>query len=155
MIDLGIRDIPRGTSLVIPVTVEGDVIGSRVGFVIRPQRWSSSADDTDATVNIKINFRSVDLYIDLSMLEDVTAQDLVLVEETGIVYHKVAGVWSVFLFGPTDFHNGKFPIVVPAASTRVDPGRYYYSLDIKRPTGLVEKIARGSVRISANTVNEI
>lgn len=156
MIDIALAEIASGTSQRILIDTGGaTLIGARIGFVVRDEKWSDSPDDTDALINVKINIRQVATYNDLASLPNVSEQDYAHIADTNQMYRRVSGAWALYPLLRSDVEDGVFSIPVSAAETRVRPGRYYYSIDVKYPNGEVEKLMRGPVRVTANTIKEL
>ena len=141
MIDIALAEIASGTSQRIVIDTGGaTLVGARIGFVVRDEKWSDSPDDTDALINVKINIRQVATHNDLASLPNINEQDYVHIIDTGQIYRRVNGAWSQYTLPNSDIADGVFSIPVSATETRIRPGRYYYSIDVKYPNGEVDKL---------------
>jgi hypothetical protein len=130
------------------------LVGSVIAMVIRDEKWEDSLNDDTARAKRRIAFWETLTESDLPSIP-AGEGDLCFVFEIEVVFAYVEGAWTVANPEENDITNGVVTIRFARSEMMLPVGTYYYSIDIMFPGGEVEKIVKGSFKVTDNTVNEI
>lgn len=133
-----------------PYSLEGCVIA----FAVRSEDWENSLTDNTALIKRRVFFYRVNTFDDLASLTPQVG-DVAWLNDTESAVAWDGTAWNEVSTNENNVPGGTYVLRFTRAETMLPVGRYYHSLDMQFPNGEIQKIIRGYIDITSNTVNEI
>lgn len=154
------NDWPRGTTppMVIRVANDGQpmsLVGCTVALVVRDEKWEDSLTDDTARIKRRVRFWEVNARDDLDDLEAAREGDIAWVSDLAVPFLLSGRGWNPIDSAENNIPGGLYTIRFTREEVMIPVGKYYYSIDMKLPTGEITKVVKGHIKITDNTVNEI
>jgi hypothetical protein len=153
---VNITDFPRGTTPPLRVRAKDFSLNDcTLVFVMRTEKWENSTNDDTAVIKKRSHFRTVYTVSDLAIITDQIVDDVTWVIDTASAVRWDGSAWVSVSTNENDILNGIYTFRFSREETMVPVGTYYYSIDIRMPTGEIQKIVKGKISITDNTVNDM